>query len=352
MTELTTETNTIGTALTTTDADGSQKNANEETKDSADAQTNVNVALTKDEQQHDDGDDDDEDDGDYVPDAEGKDDDDDGNNAMDIDGAGNDGTVLPTCTLSVVKRKAVDDAFQELFGYAFGTTFQPKRRRYGHDTDDATDGPSDGRDGQQFRLLERVFGTTVANKLMMTSHSVKDINVVRAPRPDLSAPTIVTETRIFAGKKIEVQRKVVPSATATTAAASNLARTPVSSSTLGQGSKGAPITTIPVTTSTGNPSQGGTPTPSQSQQLPTSKPKGIDSLLKEIAGPSQLSTVAKTSSDWDAFKTDTGMEEQLEQQAQSKTAFLVKKDFLNRVDARRFEHEKEKRDQERTKRGK
>ena len=50
--------------------------------------------------------------------------------------------------------------------------------------------------------------------------------------------------------------------------------------------------------------------------------------------------VAKTSSDWDQFKEKSGMNEELEKKAQDKDAFLVKKDFLQRVDLRRFEHEK------------
>jgi Bucentaur or craniofacial development len=34
---------------------------------------------------------------------------------------------------------------------------------------------------------------------------------------------------------------------------------------------------------------------------------GLDSVLQQIAGPSKISTVAKTSADWDSFKTETGL---------------------------------------------
>lgn len=46
------------------------------------------------------------------------------------------------------------------------------------------------------------------------------------------------------------------------------------------------------------------------------------------------------------------MNEELEKKAQDKDAFLVKKDFLQRVDLRRFEHEKAERDLQRASRDK
>ena len=84
----------------------------------------------------------------------------------------------------------------------------------------------------------------------------------------------------------------------------------------------------------------------------STKTSGLDILLKELDGPSKLTTVAKTSADWDQFKVKEGLDDDLTKQAQGKNAFLKKKDFLDRVDARRFEVEKEVRDSERTTRGK
>lgn len=81
----------------------------------------------------------------------------------------------------------------------------------------------------------------------------------------------------------------------------------------------------------------------------------MDNLLTELSKPEKLSTVAKTSADWDLFKSknaDATLKEQLESQALGNDAYLVKKDFLNRVDTRRFEKEKAERERERAKRGK
>ena len=78
----------------------------------------------------------------------------------------------------------------------------------------------------------------------------------------------------------------------------------------------------------------------------TTKPQqGIDHMLQQIAGPSKITTVAKTSADWDSFKTETGLEAELEAKAQGKDAYLVKQDFLTRVDNRKFEIEKNERDE-------
>lgn len=77
----------------------------------------------------------------------------------------------------------------------------------------------------------------------------------------------------------------------------------------------------------------------------------IDKVLEQIAGPAKTSTVKKTSQDWETFKeSDKQLQDELEKQAQGKDAYLVKKDFLSRVDNRKFEIEKEGRDRERAKR--
>jgi hypothetical protein len=77
----------------------------------------------------------------------------------------------------------------------------------------------------------------------------------------------------------------------------------------------------------------------------------LDNVLKQIAGKKQMNTVEKTSNDWEGFKeTDKTLQDDLERTAQSKNAYLVKQDFLNRVDQRKFELEKVERDRERSRR--
>lgn len=90
---------------------------------------------------------------------------------------------------------------------------------------------------------------------------------------------------------------------------------------------------------------------SAGKQVQTKSKSQIDDVLEKLAGPSKTSTVKKTSDDWQAFKdTDKQLQDELEKQAQGKDAYLVKKDFLSRVDNRKFELEKEGRERERAKR--
>jgi len=77
------------------------------------------------------------------------------------------------------------------------------------------------------------------------------------------------------------------------------------------------------------------------------KETGIDAVLSKIKGPQKITTIDKTNVDWENFKDATGMEEELKKKAEGKDAYLVKKDFLNRVDARRFEQEKDERNRKR-----
>jgi hypothetical protein len=101
--------------------------------------------------------------------------------------------------------------------------------------------------------------------------------------------------------------------------------------------------------------EGAASSSSAAESTTRQKAKGVDNLLTELSRPEKLSTISKTSADWDLFKTknaDVTLKEQLESSATGNEAYLVKKDFLNRVDHRRFELEKVQRERERSKRGK
>jgi len=234
-------------------------------------------------------DDEDDEDDDYNPDDDEEEDEDEGNSPTATDNE----PKLPTCNLSHSKLVVVDEAFESLFGYKYGTRFIPlktsKRKR--------SQLPLPLFKEEQ--VLESLFGPITASRMMKTRDFVTKSSTER----DITATTsskeeeMVTELKHYAGKVIAVKSKKK------------------------------------------RVEKGG-------------KNKGIDSLLEELNGPSKLSTVAKTSSDWDTFKTETGMEEELEQKAQGKEAYLHKQDFLNRVDHRRFVEEKQKRDDDRRKRGK
>jgi hypothetical protein len=254
-------------------------------------------------------DDEDENDEDYKPeedpDAQGDEDDDD----MQVDGGETSDLGAPL--LDHHKRKAVDLAFERLFGYEWGTEF-------------ALDEESLASPG--VRQLVSIFGSTVTARILASpaASSVGEASkrrrittaaaIVSATSATENAPSatplivlpvapIVMETKVFAGQAIQVPKRMPPATTATAAASKSSSN--------------------------------------------------LDSVLAQLAGPSKLSTVQKTSEDWEQFKqTDKQLQEELERKAQSKDAFLVKQDFLNRVDQRQFELEREVRDRERAKRGK
>ena len=75
----------------------------------------------------------------------------------------------------------------------------------------------------------------------------------------------------------------------------------------------------------------------------------LDALVAMTQGTKDISTVEKSSYDWDQFKAKNNVGEELEE-ANRKNGYLQKQDFLNRVDQRQFELEKAQRERERVKR--
>ena len=252
----------------------------------------------------------DEEDEDYVPPANGESDNEDGGSGGGVRGYGkshdND---AGRPRLPAHKQKAVDEAFASLFGApsaASSTTMLTsaiKGKKKGAKSKKAMK--------KKKNLLAKMFGKSAAGKLMSTSSEVikSDTDSRKRERPLQGLEKrVVTETKVFAGKAIEVKRTVVePTAKA--------AATPTAEAS--------------------------------ASAAPTPAPGGIDSVLANLGGPQKMTTVAKTSSDWDNFKDKTGLDEELEEKAKGKDAYLVKKDFLNRVDQRTFEVEKVERDRKR-----
>jgi hypothetical protein len=193
------------------------------------------------------------------------------------------------------KRKVgdnVDVAFERLFGYSWGTTFHLDESKMRSST---------------ARQLVDIFGFTTAARILDSQGSSKRQKVQPNESTevlnykDIALPQTgsskVMETSIFAGQAIQTARKEKPL-----------------------------------------PSKSGTS-------------GNIDNLLAKLNGPDKMNTVQKTDNDWEQWKSEhKGLQGELEEKAQSKDAFLVKQDFLGRVDQRKFELEKEKRDRERAKR--
>lgn len=180
--------------------------------------------------------------------------------------------------LNSLQQSRVDSAFQELFGYSWGTSF---------------DLPEDS---VRAKILADVLGPRKAASLLKLKTATRKTGIVRKRQTYKAPPP----------GSIDVQQK--PAAT--------------------------------------------DEEPSVDSKVHASATSGgVEQLLEQMQGISKQSTVAKTSDDWEQFKDRTGLGDKLEAQATSNTSYLRKKDFLDRVDHRKFELEKKDRDRERSKRG-
>jgi hypothetical protein len=256
----------------------------------------------------------DEEDEDYVPgmDGDAASDDDENDLPMEPEDIG---------TLSITKLKAVDDAFYELFGYPY-TPGVIK-------SSDKVPTKANARSSKERRILAYIFGKKSCIKII---NQAKSNAAMAKPKPSSGGmirleKRVIKEVKRFAGQEISVEKVVM---------------VPVM---MGEDTKAIATQSICSVAAA-----------SQTTAKPKTGPaaKGIDSLLTTLSRPEKLSTISKTSADWDLFKSKNAPElkEELENKAQGKEAYLVKKDFLNRVDERRFEIEKGERDRERSKRGK
>ncbi|XP_053283734.1 craniofacial development protein 1 isoform X2 [Pleuronectes platessa] len=86
-----------------------------------------------------------------------------------------------------------------------------------------------------------------------------------------------------------------------------------------------------------NSSPGQQPLPGTSAK----RPAGMSSLLSRMGGKKQkMSTLEKSKMDWDAFKSEEGITEELAIHNRGREGFVERKNFLERVDHRQFELEK------------
>ncbi|KAK9882377.1 hypothetical protein WA026_020899 [Henosepilachna vigintioctopunctata] len=77
---------------------------------------------------------------------------------------------------------------------------------------------------------------------------------------------------------------------------------------------------------------------------------GIGNVLSQLGKKKKITTLEKTKLDWDKFKKDECLEEEISAHNKGKDGYLERQDFLQRADLRRFEIEKEVRAIERNKR--
>ncbi|XP_035787140.1 craniofacial development protein 1-like [Anopheles albimanus] len=91
-------------------------------------------------------------------------------------------------------------------------------------------------------------------------------------------------------------------------------------------------------------------TASNVAKAPPIRGGGLGSVLNQIGKKNQLSTLEKTKLDWNRFKRQEGIEEELQTHNKGKDGFLERRDFLERTDVRQFEIEKSFRQSKRSNR--
>lgn len=84
---------------------------------------------------------------------------------------------------------------------------------------------------------------------------------------------------------------------------------------------------------------------SSKSPFPTSKPSsssggGLGSILGALNKKNKISTLDKTKLDWDRFKNQEGITEDLQTHNKGKDGYLERQDFLQRTDVRQFELER------------
>ncbi|KAH8272611.1 hypothetical protein KR018_004059 [Drosophila ironensis] len=67
---------------------------------------------------------------------------------------------------------------------------------------------------------------------------------------------------------------------------------------------------------------------------------GVNSLLNQLGKKKKLSVLEKSQLDWNTFKSDEGIDEELRTHNKGKDGYLERQDFLQRTDLRQFEIEK------------
>lgn len=233
--------------------------------------------------------------------------------------------------LSMTKKKAVDDAFNDLFGYNYTKSASATKSQ--------SKLPIKSKSAwqKQKNILSTIFGKSSSFKLMSSSKATAALARPKASSGGMMRleKRVIKEVKRFAGQEICVEKVVV---------------VPIFS--VGGGCGGGGDQSAITGDSTNNEDNAVTVSAATAT---APKAKGLDNLLNEMSRPEKLSTISKTSTDWDLFKSknaDEALKEQLESRAEGNEAFLVKKDFLDRVDHRRFELEKQERDRERASRGK
>eukprot|EP00934_Nitzschia_sp_Nitz4_P007372 Nitzschia sp. Nitz4//scaffold24_size164493//29909//30646//NITZ4_002310-RA/size164493-processed-gene-0.221-mRNA-1//-1//CDS//3329544060//7362//frame0 len=224
---------------------------------------------------------------------------------------------VPTSSSVKRKRSLVDEAFERMFGYDWEATEVGDDKKV---LDESIVGLQ----------LAEMFGRKRAKKVlaMIPEHCIQPITTTLT-KPRHKAPV----------RAIPSTQPLFPKSTSTPQP------TPTVSSSLNDDKKAPKTSNSATTSSTQAASASATAKPPPPLAKPTTN---LDNVLAQLSGPVKQSTMQKTNRDWESFKeSDKLLQDELESHAKGKNAFLVKQDFLQRVDHRKFELEKDQRARER-----
>ena len=234
-------------------------------------------------------DDSDEDDADYVPPP---DEDDEG-------AAGAPAAALEPSTMAPARKRKIDELWNEMNAASGAGPRAPvTSAAVGSKTGKTKAAKKSTKKAQG--VLAGIFGKHQASQILGRSaaSSAGAASATRNTTATLAKvpkKMVVTETVKFAGQSIEVKKTVTSTdgGTAAAAAAARAAKRPASA---------------------------------------------LDSALSDIQGPKAMTTIIKSSIDWDNKKIEEGLEEELATAGQN--GLLAKRDFLQRCDERQFDIEK------------
>ncbi|GLV33996.1 yeti [Carabus blaptoides fortunei] len=82
--------------------------------------------------------------------------------------------------------------------------------------------------------------------------------------------------------------------------------------------------------------------------VPAAAARGLSSILNQLGKKQKISTLEKSKLDWDRFKQDENIVDELSAHNKGRHGYLERQDFLQRADQRQFELEKELRTKHRS----
>lgn len=181
--------------------------------------------------------------------------------------------------------------------------------------------------------MRRESGLTAEEEKAKTDALWAELNSLSEPS-STSNQGRSSEAQVKATESLPTGVKVEPSSTVTSTSSTSSS---TSSSTVTKSDPQTPSLSSAISSSS---------TPS----IPVRKPGGLSNLAASLGKKKGGSTLLKSKQDWETFKSESGLVEELAEHTKGKDSFVERQAFLSRADVRQFEREKEIRDKIRARR--